>query len=126
MKTAYPAIIEKTDNQYWLEFPDLEGCQTWGDSIEEVLSNAEEALEGYILAHLENNLSINKASDIKDIEKNNDKITTYVFCEIKLKSNKLVKKTLTIPDWVDKLGTKNNVNFSQLLSDAIVQQFARR
>ena len=34
MKVIYPATIEKIDDQYWLEFPDLEGCQTWGDSIE--------------------------------------------------------------------------------------------
>ena len=123
MKTIYPATIEKTDNQYWLEFPDLDGCQTWGDTIEEVLTNAVEALEGYILSRLENGLVIKKASDIKDIAVSEDITKTYIYCDIDIKSNKSVKKTLTIPEWVNQLGVDNNINFSQTLTDAIIQQY---
>ncbi len=31
--------------------------------------------------------------------------------------NKAVKKTLTIPHWLDKMGKTNNVNYSQVLQD---------
>ena len=123
MKTVYPATIEKIDNQYLLEFPDLEGCQTWGDTIEEVLTNATEALEGYILSRLENNLAIKKASDMKDINIGDEIIKTYIYCNIEIKSTKPVKKTLTIPEWVNKIGIDNNINFSQTLTDAIIQQY---
>lgn len=123
MKTIYPATIEKIDNQYWLEFPDLDGCQTWGDTIEEVLSNAVEALEGYILSKLENDLTIKSPSDIKDIVVSNEVTKTYIYCDIDIKSTKPIKKTLTIPEWVNKIGIDNNINFSQTLTDAIVQQY---
>lgn len=123
MKTVYPATIEKIDNQYWLEFPDLEGCQTWGDSVEEVISNASEALEGYILTYMENNLPIKKASNINDIVCNQGVSKTYIYCDIEPKSTKLVKKTLTIPDWVNKIGVDRNINFSKVLTDAILQQY---
>ncbi len=125
MKTVYPATIEKIDNQYWLEFPDLDGCQTWGDSIEEVMSNANEALEGYILTCLENKKVLNKASDINDIACEDGIIKTYIYCDVEIKSNNPVKKTLTIPEWVNEIGLEHNINFSKTLTDAIIHQCCR-
>ena len=49
MLLIYPAIIHEDDDGLWLEFPDLEGCQTQGDTQQELLANAAEALEGYAL-----------------------------------------------------------------------------
>ena len=37
MLSAYPAIFHKEDGSYWVEFPDLPGCQTVGESIGEVI-----------------------------------------------------------------------------------------
>lgn len=44
----YPAIIHKEDEGYWIEFPDLKGCHTEGDTFSELVENAEEALGGYL------------------------------------------------------------------------------
>ena len=126
MKVVYPATIEKIDNQFWLEFPDLDGCQTWGESIEETMSNATEALEGYILAKLENGLSVNSPSEMKDIIASEDVIKTYVCCDVEVKATSLIKKTLTIPEWVNKIGIENNINFSQTLTEAIIKQYQLR
>lgn len=123
MKIVYPATIEKIDNQFWLEFPDLDGCQTWGDTLEEVLTNAEEALEGYLLSLMENNTPIKKASDLNDITCEKGVVTTYVCCDLEVKSIKPIKKTLTIPEWVNKIGVEHNINFSQTLTDAILRQY---
>ncbi len=125
MKIVYPATIEKIDNQFWLEFPDLDGCQTWGDTLEEVLTNAEEALEGYLLSLMENNTPIKKASDLKDITCVKGAVATYVCCDLEVKSIKPIKKTLTIPEWVNKIGVEHNINFSQTLTDAILRQYTR-
>lgn len=123
MKVIYPAIIEKTDNQYWLEFPDLKGCQTWGDSLEEVLTNAEEALEGYVLAKLENGFKLEKASSIEDIPSINGTSKTYICVNVNTDSARPVKMTLTIPGWVNKIGIEHNINFSQTLTDAIISKY---
>ena len=69
---AYPAIVHLDDDGIWLEFPDLVGCTTFGDSIEEVYDNAIEAMEVYILSALENNIALNKSTDIKVLKKSID------------------------------------------------------
>lgn len=42
------AIIEKDEYGYYAYCPELEGCQTQGDSLEEVLSNIKEAIRLYL------------------------------------------------------------------------------
>ena len=49
MKLIYPALFHKEDGAVWAEFPDLEGCQTYGENANETLKLAQEALEGYAL-----------------------------------------------------------------------------
>ncbi len=41
-------VIEKDENGYYAYSPELEGCQTQGDSFEEVMSNIREAIELYL------------------------------------------------------------------------------
>ena len=42
MKTAYPAIIHNENDEYWVEFPDLEGCFSDGETLADAASNASE------------------------------------------------------------------------------------
>lgn len=52
MKISYPAIFKKLREEgqeyYLVEFPDLPGCLTYGNTEEEALFNAKEALTGYL------------------------------------------------------------------------------
>jgi predicted RNase H-like HicB family nuclease len=41
-------IIEKDDSGYYAYAPELEGCQTQGDTLDEVLENIQEATELYL------------------------------------------------------------------------------
>lgn len=41
-------IIEKDESGYYAYCPELEGCQSQGDSLEDVMSNIKEAIELYI------------------------------------------------------------------------------
>lgn len=43
MKLVYPAIFEKEDKGYSVTFPDLLGCCTQGDTLEETIGMAEDA-----------------------------------------------------------------------------------
>jgi len=40
----YKGIIYKEDDGYWIDFPEIEGCHTQGDTLEELLANAREVL----------------------------------------------------------------------------------
>jgi len=41
-------VIEKDEHGYYAYSPELEGCQTQGNSLEEVIANAKEAVELYL------------------------------------------------------------------------------
>ncbi|MBI5198156.1 MAG: type II toxin-antitoxin system HicB family antitoxin [Nitrospirae bacterium] len=48
MSYKVSVVIEKDENGFYAYCPELEGCQTQGDSLEEVISNIKEAIELYI------------------------------------------------------------------------------
>lgn len=121
----YPAIVHLDDDSIWLNFPDLVGCTTFGDSIEEVYDNAVEAMEVYILSVLENKISLPKSSDISILKKSIDdnSFITFIKANVDLaKNTKSIKKTLTIPEWLNKLAIEKNINFSQVLQEALVKK----
>jgi predicted RNase H-like HicB family nuclease len=70
MNRVYPAIIHKEKGSYWMEFPDLEGCCSMGESLEECMGNAKEALVGYLAVLLENGDEIPRASSLENISSN--------------------------------------------------------
>ena len=67
MILQYPAKItfSKRDKTYIVEFPDLPGCLTYGDTIEEAQSNAKEALTGFLESIDGRKLDIPRPSALK-------------------------------------------------------------
>jgi len=67
MTLSYPALIKYVaeDNSYLVEFPDLPGCLTEGDTLEEAKRNAKEALTGYLASVFERDLKIPGPSAVK-------------------------------------------------------------
>jgi antitoxin HicB len=66
MKVEYPLRVHKAgEGGYWAEFPDLPGCITEGDTLEETLRNAREALGGWIASRFERNFEIPSPSNLK-------------------------------------------------------------
>ncbi|MCL1935104.1 MAG: type II toxin-antitoxin system HicB family antitoxin [Defluviitaleaceae bacterium] len=118
-KIIYPCIFYKEEDSYWAEFPDLEGCQTFGDTIEEVLKGAKEALSGYLITLIEQGKFTKEPSDIFNIKLENNAFVSLIEADI-MKYKKSVKKTLTIPMWLNDIAEKNNINFSKTLQDALI------
>ncbi len=122
MLFVYPAVFHKEDDAYWVEFPDLEGCQTYGSSINETMESAQEALAGYLLTLLEQEKAISSPSDISTIHVENG-FSSLVSCDInQYKDTKAVKKTLTIPSWLNDRAVSMGVNFSQVLQEALLSK----
>ena len=67
MKITYPAIIKYSSKEkvFNVEFPDLPGCFTFGENQEEAISNAQEALTGYLESIDSRKLSIPEPSKLK-------------------------------------------------------------
>jgi predicted RNase H-like HicB family nuclease len=123
MLKIYPAIFHHEDGAYWVEFPDLPGCQSFGDTLEESMKMAQEALGLYIISKLECDENIPDPSEIGAIEIKEGN-ASYVATEIDnfRKKTKSVKKTLSIPQWLNEAAEKQNVNFSSTLQKALKNQ----
>lgn len=117
---SYPCIItfNKNDDIYYVNFPDLEDCFTDGETLEEALYNAKDVLGLVLYTKEENNIEINPPKNNFISTKENQALS-YVSVWMPLVrdeiENKSIKKTITIPKWLNDLAEDNNVNFSKLL-----------
>ena len=119
----YPSIFYFDNDGISVEFPDLEGCFTCGDTTQEAMAMAKEAMGLHLFGMEEDNETIPEPTDIRDIKlKDNQSIVlieVYMPIIREAINNQSVKKTLTIPRWLNNLAEKNNINFSQLLQSAL-------
>ena len=124
MLFTYPLIVHVDKDGIWGEFPDLQGCSTYGETINEVLKNASEAMDLYVYGELEDGQKLPKATDIKEFKTlDENSFATLIQVDVDLLQNsKSVKKTLTIPLWLDKQATSKHVNFSQALQEILIQK----
>lgn len=123
MNFIYPAVFHFEEDSYWVEFPDLPGCFSDGDTPEEAMKNAQEAMELYLEPDEEVEPNYPQPTNINDIHKPENGFVSYVSGNIDLaKSGKAVKKTLTIPEWLNNKATQQGINFSQVLQEALIKQ----
>lgn len=123
MKYVYPAIFtEEQNGQFSVSFPDFESCYTSGNSLAEAIEMAEDVLVLTLYDMEEDNQPIPAASSIDSIK--TDDIVSLVACDTieyrKMYDNKAVKKTLTIPNWLNTEAEKRNINFSSVLKEALI------
>lgn len=125
-KYAYPAVFTREENgQYSVVFHDLEGCYTCGDSLEEALEMAEDVLALVLYGYESDAREIPAPGSTPASLYEND-FLNYVKCDTleyrKMYNNKAVKKTLTIPEWLNESATALGINFSQVLQEALIQK----
>lgn len=122
MLFVYPAIFHEEEG-YWVEFPDLPGCQTYGDDLNATVKYAQEALAGYLLTMLAEERKVPAPTHIQKINQIEQGFVTLVSCDIdQYRDSKAVKKTLTIPAWLNDLAIERNFNFSQILQEALLSR----
>ena len=126
-KYAYPAIFTPEENGgFSVVFPDLEGCFTCGDDMADALFMAEDALALVLYGYESDGREIPAPSKMEDLKLNAGEFVNSVACDTmeyrKRFNNKAVKKTLTIPEWLNETAMAMNINFSQVLQDALIQK----
>lgn len=121
--TVFPAIFTFDGKYYNVDFIDLKGCSTFGDSIQNAYLMAQEAM-GLYLDNLTN--FPDPTLDISNIVLQENQLVSFVSIDMdeyrKKFNNKSIKKTLTIPEWLNYLSEKNNINFSQVLQEALKEK----
>ena len=126
-KYAYPAVFTlEEDGTYSIIFPDLEGCYTCGDSREDGIEMAEDALALTLYGYEKEGREIPKASVPTAITVSENEFVNFIACDTmayrKMYNNKAVKKTLTIPEWLNEAATSMGLNFSQVLQEALISK----
>lgn len=119
----YPAVFNYEDKEIAISFPDLPGCYSCGKNDEEALYMAKDALGLYIVSSEEDGEELKKPSKLNAIKLNKNERVVLVEVNMPLfresVQNASVKKTLTIPKWINDLAEKNKINFSQVLQTAL-------
>ncbi len=123
-KYIYPAIFKtETEGGYSISFPDIEGCFTCADTLEEGLKMAADALSLMLVSLEDDNESIPEASPIALLKVADGEFSTLICVDtIQYRhtlNNAAVKKTLSIPAWLNDAAVKAGINFSQVLQDAL-------
>lgn len=121
--TVFPAIFTFDGKYYNVDFIDLKGCSTFGDSIQNAYLMAQDAMGLY----LDNLTNFPKPTlDLSNINLEKNQFISFVSIDMedyrKKFNNKSIKKTLTIPEWLNYLSEKNNINFSQVLQEALKEK----
>lgn len=118
-RVLYPCKIRKEDGVYYVEFVDFPECFTDGESPEEVLTNARDVLEGIIFSYIKNGKPLPSPSFFEKGSADVTYIDAWVGMVRDRVNNQAVRKTLTIPKWLNDIAEKNAVNFSAVLQTGL-------
>lgn len=126
-KYAYPAVFTPAEEGgYTVNFPDLEGCFTEGDDMAETLYMAEDVLALILYGYETDGRRIPVPSSPSSIKLEPGEFVNFVACDTlayrKMYNSKAVKKTLTIPEWLNESATAMGLNFSQVLQEALMSK----
>ena len=124
MKYAYTAVFTPEENgQYSVNFPDLQGCYTSGDDMSDAVYMAQDVLCLALYDLEQDKKPIPKTSKPQDIKVTAEQFISVIAVDTetyrRFYENKSVKKTLTIPMWLNERAERANVNFSGVLQSAL-------
>ena len=123
----YPAIFHADKKGgYWISFPDFPECLTQGDSVEEAYKMAVEAIGLCIDERLKKCEDLPVASSMAAFQIETGDFSCLIEFDLeryrRKHNNRAVKKTLSIPEWLNEAAVARNINFSQVLQDALIQK----
>lgn len=125
-KYVYPAVFTEDEDGYSVRFPDVDGCFTSGKDLQEALEMAEDALCLMLYDREESGEALPAASGVTEVRTEPGEFVSLIGCDTleyrKRYGSKAVKKTLSIPSWLNEAAERAGVNFSNVLQDALKQQ----
>lgn len=129
MKLVYPAVFYPGDDgDFAVEFPDLPGCVSGGRDMAETIEMGQDAACGWIVGEWEHGKSVNPPSVLSEIRPDDEDGGGFVSLVIldmdafaEKYGKKSVRKNLTIPAYLAAAADKRNINYSQVLQNALIQ-----
>ena len=142
MLSMYPACFFHEENGYSVIFPDLNWLATQGDTFEEAMEMAVDCLAGYLYTCQRDGDIIPAPSRLSDLDPQAvarkldpdtpmceaivNMVSVDVAAYARQHFEKSVRKTLTIPAWLNTAAQEMNLNFSQVLQEALLAKVQTR
>lgn len=120
---TFPAYFYYDDDGISIEFPDLPGCLPCAQTSEEAFHNAAESLGLHLFGMEQDHDPIPSPTPVRELHPEDGAVITMI--EVFMPSvrdrinNKVVKKTLTLPSWLNREAEAANVNFSLVLQEGL-------
>lgn len=128
MNYIYPAIFyPEDDGRYSVIFPDLNDLATFGDTLADAFAMAQDACGQYLFTSLRDGEALPSPSPVGSIEKDEDNafinlIGVNLDEYARLYDDKAVKKTLSIPAWLNTACENSGINYSKVLKEALISK----
>lgn len=128
MRYTYTAVITPEEGKCYARVPDIPGCVTTGQDIEDAVNQITDALSGCLVVWEDQELSIPSATPQPEIpHKQTDILTLIRVDTIAYRAQtdaRAVRKNVSIPAWMAAMAERKGINCSKVLQDALIQKFS--
>jgi len=121
MEYVYPAVFHANDdNSYTVTFPDLPGCITEGKTLANALYMAQSALSEWIGYLKDRKQELPASSHIDTVGVEEGEFSSLIRADVK--DGRAIKRTVSLPKWMDEKVTERGLSLSRVLQDALIQR----
>lgn len=116
---VYPALFHfnEDDGSYTITYPDLPGCVSEGKTLENALYMAQDALGVWLRFLLDDGQTVPAASDLAKVVPDSGEFVNLVRASVQ--DNRAVRRTVSIPKWMDDKVSESGISLSKVLQDAL-------
>ena len=118
---VYPAIFHPNeDGSFTITYPDLPGCISEGKSLGNAMYMAQSALTQWIEYLTDKKQEIPTARNLNEIETFQNEFVSLIRADVK--DGRAVKRTVSIPKWMDDKVSEAGLSLSRVLQDALKER----
>lgn len=126
-KLFYPALFHKAEEGgFWVSFPDIPEALTQGEDMTQAYEMAVDALGLALTSREKEQQPLPAISDPTTIILEPDSFLVVIEFDMiaykKRTNSRAVKKTLSIPEWMNEAAIAMDLNFSQVLQEALLSK----
>ena len=126
MRKVYPALLKEDKGRgFFIRVPDVPGCITSGENLEEALDNIRDALAGCLCVLEDVGKPLPEATTPSEIA---DGQSTVVLVDVDLleyrkeTDSQAIRKNVSMPAWMSNMAEKRGINCSQVLQKALEKE----